>query len=431
MTPLRSIVPLPLVLPILVGGVLLWSSTALTTELRYERDAVVATSSSTGVADNARSSQEPAFIVTHLPTPEFVKAIYMTSCIASAPKLRAPLITLIEETALNAVVIDIKDYTGMISFDAEDDRFVLNTKGCFVRDMKEFIGELHEKGIYVIGRVTVMQDTIYPTMHPAAAVKRKSDGGIWKDKKGLTFIDPGATEYWEYMVDLGKASWAVGFDEINYDYIRFPSDGNMIDIAFLRTGSTTKSEMMRRFYNYLGAELKKVGIPSSADLFGMTTTNTDDLGIGQILEHALVAFDYVAPMVYPSHYPPGFNGWRNPNDVPGPIVAFSMERAIERARALEAKEAGCSWPPLTDTAVVGTSTSATSTRTLSERCVSWKPSDVYVKRLRPWLQDFDYGGNYDEAEVRAQIAAVENAGLRSWMVWDPSNRYTPSAYDKE
>jgi hypothetical protein len=354
--------------------------------------------------------------------PSAVKAAYMTSCIASGKGLRAPLVRLVEETELNALVIDIKDYTGTISFDAKDPRFVYGTKGCPVSDMKDFIAELHEKDIYVIGRVTVMQDATYPKSHPDAAVKRASDGATWKDKKGLTFIDPGATEYWEYMVDLGKASYAIGFDEINYDYIRFPSDGNMRDIAFLRTGSSTKPAMMRKFYTYLGAELRKAGIPSSADLFGMTTTNTDDLGIGQVLEDALLHFDYVAPMVYPSHYPPTFNGWQNPNDVPGPIVRFAMTRAVERANAMEEKEWRATLPPALVVQASGTAgLSASSTP-------KFTPTGKYAQKLRPWLQDFDYGGDYDAADVRAQIQATYDAGLTSWMVWDPNNRYTSAAY---
>lgn len=363
-------------------------------------------------------SAPPAFVVTHIVPPDSVKSAYMTSCIASGKNLRAPLVKLVDTTEINSLIIDIKDYTGMISFDAHDPAFVVNTKGCHVPDMKEFIGELHKKNIYVIGRVTVMQDTIYPKTHPDAAVKRKSDGSTWKDKKGLTFIDPGATEYWAHMVALGKASYAVGFDEINYDYIRFPSDGNMSDIKFTRTGSTTKSAMMNKFYAYLGTEMRKAGIPISADIFGMTTTNTDDLNIGQILENALLHFDYVLPMVYPSHYPPNFNGWKDPNLVPYELIKFVMRRAVERANELEKKESG----------YVSILTSPDGSTTTAPAFV---PTGKYVKKLRPWIQDFDYGKVYTEADVRAQKKGTYDAGLNSWMSWDPSNKYTPSAYNKE
>jgi hypothetical protein len=297
----------------------------------------------------------------------------------------------------------------MVSFNTGDSRFVINKNGCVIPDIKEFIAELHQKHIYVIGRVTVMQDSTYTKSHPDSAVKRRSNGETWRDKKGLSFIDPGATEYWQYMIDLGKASYAVGFDEINYDYIRYPSDGDMSDAMYLRSGSTTKATMMKKFYTFLGKGMRDAGIPISADLFGMTTTNTDDLGIGQVLENALPNFDYVAPMVYPSHYPPNFNGWQNPNMVPYELIKFVMSSAVKRAHEMEEKESG----------FIKSSTTPTFT-----------PTGKYAHRLRPWLQDFDYGKVYTEADVRAQIKGTYDAGLTSWMMWDPSNKYTPSAYDK-
>jgi len=355
-----------------------------------------------------KSYEPPAFVVTHIAPPSVVRGAYMTSCIASGPKLRAPLTALIERSELNAIIIDIKDYTGMLSFDAGSPKFIVNINGCSVRDMKEFIGELHGKNIYVIGRVTVMQDTVYPKTHPDAAVKSKATGGIWKDKKGLSFIDPGATEYWEHMVTLGKLSYAIGFDEINYDYIRYPSDGNMSDAKFTRSGSSTKSEMMNKFYTYLGREMKKEGIPISADLFGMTTTNTDDLNIGQILEHGLKNFDFVAPMVYPSHYPPNFNGWKDPNLVPYELMYFVNKASVDRANALEELESG--FVPSSSTP-------------------KFIPTGKYAKKLRPWIQDFDYGKVYTEADIRAQKKGIYDAGITSWMSWDPSNKYTPSAYN--
>lgn len=399
---LRFLIPALFAIAILSVGILYHN------EVDYATAPQSATTTRPVVRATTTPPGPPPFVVTHVPTPEPVKAAYMTSCIASGKSLRAPLVKFVDETELNALVIDIKDFSGMISFDAGDPEFVLNSKGCHVTDMKEFIGELHKKNIYVIGRVTVMQDSVYPKSHPDAAVKRKSDGSIWKDKKGLMFIDPGATEYWSHMVALGKASHDIGFDEINYDYVRFPSDGNMTDIKFARTGSTTKAEQMKKFYTYLGREMKKAGVTISADIFGMTTTNTDDLNIGQVLENALPNFDYVAPMVYPSHYPPGFNGWKDPNQHPYDVIKLSMTRAFERANELEAKEAGF--------------VKSTSTPTFT-------PTGKYANRLRPWIQDFDYGKDYTEEDVRAQKKAVYDSGLTSWMSWDPSNKYTHSAYD--
>ncbi len=345
--------------------------------------------------DSAPAASAPAFAVTHLPTPKSVKGVYMSQCVVGTPAIREGLVSLIEETELNAVIIDIKDYTGRIAFPTDHPLLRDSaSSACGARDMREFIGELHEKGIYVIGRITVFQDPSYTKLRPDLAVQKASDRSVWKDYKGLSFIDVGAEEFWRYIVALGKESHAIGFDELNFDYIRYPSDGPMRDIFFplsearlLADPAGGKASVLKDFFAFLERELRPTGAILSADLFGMTTTNTDDLNIGQILEDAAAHFDYIAPMVYPSHYPPGFNGWKNPNEHPYDIVFFSLSRGAERLAA------------------------ASST----------------PEKLRPWLQDFDYGGDYDVAEVKAQIQATYDAGLQSWMLWSPSNRYTRGA----
>ncbi|MEK7581916.1 MAG: putative glycoside hydrolase [Patescibacteria group bacterium] len=331
------------------------------------------------------------FVASHIKTPEPVKAIYMTACVAGTPTFREKLVKIAQETEINSIVIDIKDYSGTISFEPENSVLKENEgKGCRVKDMREFIDILHKNGIYVIGRITVFQDPYYTKKHPDLAVQSLK-GGVWKDYKGLSFIDVGAREYWDYIITLSKDSYEAGFDELNFDYIRFPSDGNMKDVVYAWSGTTTKAVVLKNFFSYLHEKLSNTGIVLSADLFGMTTTNTDDLNIGQVLENTLPYFDFVAPMVYPSHYPPHFNGWLNPNQHVYEVVNFSMARAVERAKT-------ASTSPL---------------------------------KLRPWLQDFDYGGNYGETEVRAQMKATYDAGLTSWMLWDPANKYTRAALDPQ
>lgn len=324
----------------------------------------------------------------HLATPVPLKAVYMTSYVAGSKAIREPLIALIDDTEINAVVIDIKDYTGRIAFPVNDP--VLIEVGSALRritDIDGLIEILHKKGIYVIGRVSVFQDQYLVGKRPELAVKKKSDGSAWADYKGVRWLDAGARPVWEYVAAISKEAYARGFDEINLDYIRFPSDGPMNDISFPWSGSRKKSEVINEFFGYIADTLHAEGMPVSADLFGMTATNRDDLNIGQLLEHALAHFDYVAPMVYPSHYPPNFNGWPNPNKVPYEIIKFSMDSAVLRAT-------NASTTPL---------------------------------KLRPWLQDFNYGGIYGAKEVRAQIQATYDAGLDSWMLWNPSNRYTRDA----
>ncbi|HXK39556.1 MAG TPA: putative glycoside hydrolase, partial [Candidatus Paceibacterota bacterium] len=237
-------------------------------------------------------------VVEHLKTPEKVKAIYMSQCVVGTPSFRERLVELIDTTELNAVVIDIKDFSGKLAFTTNNPLLSDSVSGdCGATDIEAFIKTLHEKDIYVIGRVTVFQDPYYSKLHPELAVKKASDGTVWEDFKGLSFIDVGAKEYWKHVVEIAKESYRKGFDEINLDYVRYPSDGNMKDIAFM-LGGQTKAETLEAFFAYFYDELSEPfddfeDVPAlSVDLFGYTTTNTDDLGIGQVLERALPYFDY-------------------------------------------------------------------------------------------------------------------------------------------
>jgi hypothetical protein len=348
-------------------------------------------------------------IVKHLSTPEPLKGIYMSACVAATPSFRAKLVKLVEETELNAIVIDVKDFSGTVSFKTENPLFKDNAGGgCRVADMREFLQELYDKGIYRIARISAFQDLYMTKLKPDWAVKKNSDRSVvWKDGKGISFIDANSREMWDYLVALGEESHSIGFDELNFDYIRFPSDGNMKDIYYPKSdeiirsysnASSTrsgKSAVMKGFFAYLKENLADKGIVISADIFGMTTTNYDDLNIGQLLEDAAANFNYVAPMVYPSHYPPGFLGYNTVaavNAHPYEIVKYSMDIAVKRLDAM-----------------VGTST----------------PS-IRLK-LRPWLQDNDYPVHYTPEMVRAQIQATYDSGLTSWMLWDAGNTYTRAA----
>lgn len=348
-------------------------------------------------SEESRSPDSQSLVISeppkqrHITTPEPVKAIYMTSWVAGTRDWRAELVGFVKKSEINSIVIDVKDYSGRIAFDTEDE--LIKSGGAEeprIKDLKEFIETLHNEGIYAIARITVFQDPFYAKKHLDIAVQKKN-GTLWKDRKGLSYVDPGASEYWDYIVAVARAAERAGFDELNFDYIRFPSDGNMADITFPISGKRDKVEILSEFFAYLNQKLSDLSTPTSADVFGMVTTNTDDLNIGQVLEEIAPHFDYIAPMVYPSHYPPKFNGYKNPAAHPYEIVLYSMSKAVERLAA------------------------PTSTPT----------------KLRPWLQDFDLGATYDADKVRAQIKAVNDAGLRSWMIWDSSNKYTRGAYQQE
>lgn len=327
--------------------------------------------------------------VVHIETPENVKALYISGWVAGASKYREPIIKMIDDTELNAIVIDIKDSTGRISFPIED-KFIKDSGSAEnrIRDIKTLTDTLHKKGVYIIGRISVFQDPYMTKKNPDWAITRLSDGGVWKDRKGLSFLDPANKEVRDYVVSIATNSYALGFDEINFDYIRYPSDGNMKDINYRLKDGKTRADNIEDFFKYLSGEVKKKdNIPMSADLFGLTTEAKDDMGIGQVWEKALPYFDFLCPMVYPSHYPAGHMGYKNPASFPYEVIGKALKSAISKTNAVGGD----------------------------------------IKKIRPWLQDFDLGTTYTKELIRSEMKAGYDNNINSWMLWDPSNKYTPSA----
>lgn len=371
-------------------------------------------------------------VIKHVPLPTAVKAIYMTSCVAGTPSFRTKLVELARATEINSIVIDIKDYSGTISFPAASEAWqsAWANARCGTRDMPQLIEMLHDNGIFVIGRITVFQDPFYAPKHPELAVLRSDQKTVWTDGKGLSFVDVASKPYWDHIIELAKDSYNIGFDELNFDYVRYPSDGNMTDTYYPQSVAgqygMDRQANLEAFFKYLNEKLdeedrfaavvhQNTGRASStpwtsADLFGMTTTNYDDLSIGQVQDRAAPYFDFIAPMVYPSHYPNSFLGLGNPNDYPYKVVHYAMDFGVKRMKASTTPMQGFLHTR------IGTSTPAVYTKPV------FGPD-----KFRTWIQDFDYGGDYDAADVRAQIQASYDAGVNSWMIWAPSNIYTRAA----
>jgi hypothetical protein len=350
----------------------------------------VTTNTSKAVA-GAATSTAISYEVTHIKTPNQVKAIYMSSWVAGTPSIRSKLIKLAQDTEVNAIVIDVKDNTGILTWDER------------VRDLPALIDELHKKNIYVIARVAAFQDPAYVKAHPEQAVRSKATGGIWKDNKGVPWVDTGSKDMWKYIENVSKDAYARGFDEINLDYIRFPTDGKLSDMTFPISGErglNDKPGIVGDFYRYITDALHKDGIPVSGDLFGIImTTNVDIKTLGQDMHVALQTFDYVSPMVYPSHFYAGTAGYQNPAAHPGEIIKYSMAAGVKIAQEV-----------------------ASSTG---------KSPATYIAKYRPFYQDFDMGATYTADMVRAQIEAGYSLGINSWMLWDPANKYTPAALKSE
>ncbi|KKR88901.1 MAG: hypothetical protein UU85_C0001G0088 [Candidatus Wolfebacteria bacterium GW2011_GWA2_42_10] len=346
--------------------------------------------------------------------PKEIKAVYLTSWSAGNPEKINYLLKIAKETELNAVVIDIKDFSGYIAYDIklpEAEKY--KAKEIKIPKINFLIKRLHDEGIYAIARITIFQDPVLAKARPELAIHSKnrcqtsirqpadkcqmSSSTLWLDHKKLAWIDPASKEAWDYNIAIAKDATNRGFDELNFDYIRFASDGNLGDMEFpYWDGKSPKSEVIKNFFKYLREQLPDAKI--SADFFGLATINNNDLGIGQIIENAYQYFDYVSPMVYPSHYAAGFLGYKNPANYPYEVVKYSMDSAINK---------------------------------LASSTLNFK------SKLRPWLQDFDLGADYDAQAVRKQIQAIFDAGsstpelINGWMLWNPSNNYTVEALLKE
>ena len=376
------------------GGFIPHGTSTADVYIKDDTTTEVVSLSATSTATTTEVTASTTPVVTHIATPIHVKAIYMSSWVAGTPSVRARLIRLIDETELNAVVIDVKDNTGLLSWNGR------------INDLDVLIKELHDKNIYVIARIASFQDPLYVKLHPELAVKNVKTGGVWKDHKGVPWVDTGSQVMWTYLADVGKEAYARGFDELNFDYIRFPTDGDLQSMRFPISGERglhDKRGIVQAFYRFLHEEFSPLHIPISGDLFGIIATNANETKtLGQDLSDALTYFDYVALMVYPSHFYAGTAGFQNPAAHPREIIEYSTKGAVAIAVTTASSTQNASGTPAV-------------------------ASSTLIAKLRPWYQDFDMGATYTKEMVRAQIEAGEKYGVTSWMLWDPANKYTPAA----
>ncbi len=337
--------------------------------------------------------------------PVVVKGIYLTGWTAGSSRLKQ-IISMARTRELNGVVIDVKDYSGYMSYKTDLPEVAATgaEKELRIADINSVIKQLHDNNLYAIARITVFQDPILAKAHPEWALQDKVKGGLWRDRKGLSWLDPAAPGVSAYHVALAKDALNHGFDEVNFDYIRFPSDGVLSNIKYPFWDETTpRRDVMRGFFKYLRENLPDGKI--SADLFGMATYASDDLGIGQMIEDAYPYFDFICPMVYPSHYGPGVLGFKNPAEHPYEVIKYSMEVALAR----QEKQTAAS-------SVASTTIPA---------------SLPQMGKLRPWLQVFDLGAVYDRNMINQQISATDDVlntssskAYAGWLLWDPKNLYT-------
>lgn len=324
--------------------------------------------------------------------PVDVKGIYVSGSMAGTSGFN-DLLALVDRTELNAMVVDIKSDWGPLTYHSSNPLAIaLGEQGSDISNLTTLIKKLHDHHVYVIGRLVSFKDNTIAKSHPDWMLKNQ-DGRVWVNYGQSTWMDPTNQNAWRYLVSVGKEAAAAGIDEIQFDYVRFPSDGPMNQLVYPDLKGKEKAQVIGDFLGYARKELHPYGVRISADVFGLVTSVPDDMGIGQHLEDAAASVDYLSPMTYPSHYGPGNLGQEWPNNAPYAILKRSMDDALGRVKA-----AG-----LTDV------------------------------QIRPWLQDFTWGPKdnpaveYGPKQVRAEIQAVYDGGGKSWLLWNAGNVYTEGA----
>ena len=322
-----------------------------------------------------------------------VKGIHVTSWVAGDPRYFPNLIKLIDETELNTIVIDLKEADGRIAYEA--DIPLAKSVGTIekrIRNLDKIVRECKDHNIYKIARIVLFKDTFLAEKRADLAIRNKKTGGIWRDYKGDAFSDPYLEEIQDYNISLAEDAARRGFDEIQFDYVRFPSDGPLKDISYPEGHNEEMAiAVISKFVELARVRLAPYNVQLSVDVFGLTTLR-DDVGIGQHFKQLIDRVDYISPMIYPSHYWKGSYGYKNPNSAPYDIVHKALRDAIKKS----ADES--------------------------------QPEEVVKNKIRPWLQDFDLGyPDYGPEEVRAQIKATRDHGIKEWLLWNPGVKYTREA----
>ncbi len=321
--------------------------------------------------------------------PDAIKGIYLTAPTAASPYL-GEYLDLLDRTELNAVVIDVKDVTGEVYYPsqvplAKDIGATRDT----LTDLKSLVAKLKKHHVYAIARVATFEDDILPRERPDLAVTDSSTGGPWTNYASGAWSSVYQKEVWKYNVDVAKEAADAGFDEVQFDYVRFPSDGPMETIDYGKETFPTQADALAGFLKYAHDELKPRGVRVAADVFGLAATE-DGAGVGQYIDKLAPNLDVICPMVYPSHFPPGSYGYTDPNSKPYEIIKNALADFKKKTAA---------------------------------------NPDI---EIRPWLQDFDLGTpHYGPDEVKAQMKSTYDSGETGWFLWNAGNVYTDGALQPE
>jgi hypothetical protein len=311
--------------------------------------------------------------------PREIRGVHVTMSLAS---LRGKLQQYLALPGLNTIELDVKDEDGRVGFVPRSVPLARRTgaAGPFYNPRRA-ARLVHSHGAYLIGRVVTFEDPVLAEKHPELAI-HTSDGSVWRTSAGLGWTNPYDRRVWRYNVDLAVAAAKAGFEEIQFDYVRFPSDGDLSLIRYPGVHLQPMKWTIPAFVQYASKRLHPLGARVSVDVFGLSATR--DLGIGQLPRRVSRYVDAVYPMVYPSHYSAGEYNLPDPNAAPGQTVTYSL---LDFQTALEGRKA----------------------------------------RLTPWLQDFSLGRTYTLDDVRAQVAATREQHTHGYLLWNAEGLYNAAA----
>jgi hypothetical protein len=330
-----------------------------------------------------------------VPRPDSLRALYVNGWAAGGRTRMRELIRIADETEINAFVIDIKESDTYLTHDSTGIALAKEIGADTMPRSKwlpELVDTLIAHGIYPIARIVVFKDRMLAEKKPELAI-RHVDGSVWLDQKGKPWVNPYDRRVWDYNIAIAREALDLGFSEVQWDYVRFPdvTEARRRTMAFPGSNGVSRDENIAAFIRYSKEQLAEYQVPVTADVFGLVTHLEGDVGIGQNWEKVITTADAVLPMVYPSHYFGGVYGFTRPNAHPYEMVRISMQDAVERTRAVQQR--------------------------------GQKTGEII-----PWLQAFtaDYlkdGITYGASHVRQQIAATYDAGLKSWVLWNPGSNY--------
>jgi hypothetical protein len=331
--------------------------------------------------------------VTYVPHPDTLRGLYVNRWAALGSSMWK-LIDIAKRTEINALVIDVKDDRGLVLYRS---RVTLaekigadSNRPMSQRRLTALFDSLRANNIYPIARIVVAKDPLLAGQRLEWAIKRRADGKPWLDKNGHPWLDPTQPAVWQYAIDLAREAHDIGFSEVQFDYVRFPDDDRMVrEASFPLAHGRTRAQVIHDQLGIVRDSLKSDGMPVTIDVFGLTATDTTDMGIGQRWEMFIDRADVVLPMVYPSHFAPGTYGLGSPNAHP----YATIDRALKDVK---------------------------------RRTAGLKNAAAVV----PWYQDFTLGPPaYGAPQVRAQIKAGYDNGFYSWILWNPGSKYHTDALE--